>query len=438
MKTLVLLVLVAAVVGFTAALRNPAPELIVQEVPSGSIFPGKFKQFTGYIDYNTTEGANLFYWFFESQGTPATDPVVLWMTGGPGCASTLALFAENGPYQVQSDLTLQLNPYSWNTFANILYVDQPVGTGFSYVNDQNGYVTDEAQVAAAMYEFLQLFFAKFPSYAALPFFVVGESYGGHYVPALSAYILKANQQGMGAVTINQKGLGIGDGWISPLVQYGSYGPYALLEGLINSYTAQQMNVTYGQCAAALQNQEWDQASYICGSLMETVLQDNPGINYYDIRKQCNGPLCYDFSNIDNFLNQQNVQQAIGVSRTWTECSDGVNEMFGVDREESFRFDIPTTLAGGYKVLVYSGDKDLICNYVGGISLLSTMRWPGRNAWLSSANVTWHVQGQTAGWAKTAAGLTWLQVHNAGHMVPMDQPKNALDMLFRLLNNKPFN
>jgi len=320
----------------------------------------------------------------------------------------------------------------------LLYVDQPVGTGFSYVNDQYGYVDDEAGVTTAMYQFLQLFFAKFPQYSKLPFFIVGESYGGHYVPALSAYVLKANQMRMGKFPINMKGLGVGDGWISPLIQYGSYGPFALLEGLINSNTAQQMNQTYTQCAQAIQQQQWDQANYECGSLMDTVLQDNPGLNYYDIRKPCVGSLCYDFSLIENFLNQPSVQQAIGVSRQWTECSDGVNVRFGVDRQESFRFDIPTVMSAGYRTLIYSGDKDLICNYVGGISLLQSMRWPGQNNWNAASNVTWNVQGQVAGWAKASGPLTWLQVHNAGHMVPMDQPKNALDMLFRLLNNKPFN
>lgn len=86
-----------------------------------------------------------------------------------------------------------------------------------------------------------------------------------------------------------------------------------------------MNQTYTQCAQAIQSQQWDQANYICGQIMGVVLEDNPGINYYDIRKQCVGSLCYDFSRIDNFLNQASVQQAIGVSRTWTECSDSVNE-----------------------------------------------------------------------------------------------------------------
>ncbi len=92
-------------------------------------------------------GVHLFYWFFESRSSPSTDPVILWMTGGPGCSSMLALFTvqnfvlifcissdlivdfshqENGPYTVNKDLSLNLNPYSWNSFANIIYVDQPV------------------------------------------------------------------------------------------------------------------------------------------------------------------------------------------------------------------------------------------------------------------------------------------------------------------------
>ena len=76
---------------------------------------------------------DIFYWVFQSRGTPSTDPLVLWLTGGPGCASEVALFYENGPYQFTSatDSTIKSNPNSWNTFANLLYVDQPIGTGYS-------------------------------------------------------------------------------------------------------------------------------------------------------------------------------------------------------------------------------------------------------------------------------------------------------------------
>jgi len=376
---------------------------------------------------------------FESQNRPATDPFVLRMTGGPGCASTLALFAENGPYKVNSDLSIRTNIYSWNKFANLLYVDQPVGTGFSYVKSEDGYVDDEAEVDAAMYQFLQLFFAKYPRYATLPFFIVGESYGGHYVPSLSAYIMEANKRKLGKVFINQKGMGVGDGWISPIVQYGAYAPFSLMNGLINFDTSVLMDRTYARCRSALTAKDWDEAGYICPGIMQTVLDNNPDINVYDIRKKCNGPLCYNFTAIGDYLNIPSVQRKLGVIpfRQWAVCSYSVNERFAVDLEESFRFDIPKVLAAGYRVMLYSGDKDLICNYVGGIKLLTSMPWPGLKAWVGSKNVTWHVDGEVAGWAKAAQGLTWVQVHNAGHMVPMDQPKNALDMLNRLLNNLPF-
>jgi len=163
------------------------PHMKGQKPPPG--MPEGVTQHYGYLLANETYGAYLFYWLFESQGNPQTDPLVLWLTGGPGCSSELALFFENGPYTVNPDLSLTPNPYSWNTNANLLYVDQPAGTGFSYAKNTSGYVINEAQVAADFYVFLQNFMKKFPQYASLPFFITGESYGGHYVPAISAYIV---------------------------------------------------------------------------------------------------------------------------------------------------------------------------------------------------------------------------------------------------------
>merc|ERR1719345_52748 len=128
------------------------------------------QQYSGYFNLSTGD-KHYFYWFFESRSAPATDPVVLWMTGGPGCSSEVALFGENGPCQVNAAGTNTTNnPYSWNTKANLLYIDQPAGTGFSY---GTGMDHDEAGVAKDMYAFLQGFFKEYSHYAANDFFAFG-------------------------------------------------------------------------------------------------------------------------------------------------------------------------------------------------------------------------------------------------------------------------
>merc|ERR1719408_713472 len=101
---------------------------LLVETLGATVGPETVDNFSGYVTVNGTR--NLFYWFFESRGSPSTDPFILWMTGGPGCSGMLALFVENGPYHVTSTGGLALNPYSWNTNANILFIDQPVGSGF--------------------------------------------------------------------------------------------------------------------------------------------------------------------------------------------------------------------------------------------------------------------------------------------------------------------
>lgn len=108
---------------------------------------------------------------------------VIWLTGGPGCSSQLALLSENGPCSVNAEGTDTVwNEYGWNSHANIMWIDQPAGVGFSY-GDKRDYAHGEEDVGEDMYWFLQAFFEAHPEYLSRPFYVFGESYGGHYVRA---------------------------------------------------------------------------------------------------------------------------------------------------------------------------------------------------------------------------------------------------------------
>lgn len=156
-------------------------------------------------------------------------------------------FAENGPFHINQDLTLSENKYGWDKSHNMIFVDQPIGTGFSYTDDDADTVYTEqgaspfttllclvhrhsvqlghasapsmkesnatreqasAAVADDMIDFLVDFFAAHPELASNPFYVTGESYAGHYVPAVSHRIWQWNKAGDGP-KINFKGFAIG-------------------------------------------------------------------------------------------------------------------------------------------------------------------------------------------------------------------------------------
>jgi len=404
--------------------------------------PDKVKQHYGYITVTGSykNGSHLFYWMFESRQNPSKDPLILWLTGGPGCSSELAMLSENGPFSVDKNMNLTLNPYSWNSFSNLLYVDQPVGTGFSYADFDQDYVTDEKQIAENLYNFMQEFYDLYPQYYNLDFYILGESYAGHYVPAISARILRGNRHNDGK-KINLKGSAIGNGWVDPLIQYAAYGEFAYANDLIGYFTYEALKPQYLICEAMIDIGLWELALIACESIIEDILDEAGNINIYDIRKQCTyQPLCYDFTSITDWLNTDLVQKTLGIvnNTEWTTCSSEVyNNLLG-DWMANLEVDIPHLLAEpGYRVLVYSGKEDFICNWYGGLAWLKAMRWPGQHGFVDAPVVPWKVNDAVAGTSQSYQGLTFLAVENAGHMVPMDQPANALLMLNHFLTGTPF-
>lgn len=142
---------------------------------------------------------------------------MLWLNGGPGCSSLTGLLMELGPCRVQPGGNgTAVNPHSWNNQANIVFLDQPINVGFSYTNGEQ--VSNTVDAANDVYAFLQLFLTTYKQYKDLDFHVTGESYAGHYVPAIGAKIAAENEalEGMHAlgsekVEIKLTGLAIGNG-----------------------------------------------------------------------------------------------------------------------------------------------------------------------------------------------------------------------------------
>ncbi|XP_039129735.1 serine carboxypeptidase-like [Dioscorea cayenensis subsp. rotundata] len=389
----------------------------------------------GYYSLNHTHAARMFYFFFESRGS-SSDPLVLWLTGGPGCSSELALFYENGPFTIADNLSLVWNDYGWDKASNIIYVDQPTGTGFSYSKDLRDLRFNEKGVSNDLYDFLQAFFEAHPKFLKNEFYITGESYAGHYIPAVAERVHRGNK-GKEGLKINLKGFAIGNGLTNPSIQYGAYADFAYSMGLIGEAAHDKISKIYPICELGIKlcgssGVITCAASYVlCNSIFTSILLLAGNINYYDIRKKCEGELCYDFSNMDKFLNQKDVRAALGVSdRKFVSCSPLVYEVMITDWMKNLEVGIPALIEDGIKLLIYAGEYDLICNWLGNFRWVDSMEWSGHQVYSETPMLPFIVDGEEAGQLKTYGPLSFLKVYNAGHMVPMDQPKVALDMLKR--------
>merc|ERR1719410_2268363 len=163
-----------------------------------------------------------------------------------------------------------------------------------------------------------------------------------------------------------------------------------------------------------------------------------GLNVYDIRKKCdNPPLCYDISYITKFLNLQTTKDALHVSshvKLWQACNMGINMKFMVDWMEDYSSYVADLLNAGIPALIYAGDVDFICNYLGNQAWTLDLNWDHKDGFNDAGSHDWN---SGAGMARTSNGLTFLQVVDGGHMVPADQPEVSLQMLKTYLAGEEF-
>ncbi|KAJ0098451.1 hypothetical protein Patl1_21142 [Pistacia atlantica] len=348
-----------------------------------------FHQYAGHVTIDEKQQKALFYYFVEAETKVASKPLVLWLTGGPGCSSIgSGALMENGPFRPSGDILIR-NEYSWNKEANMLYLESPAGVGFSYHANKSSYnsVNDEI-TARDNLAFLKSWFTIFPEYKKRDFFITGGSYAGHYVPQLAQLILQSNMR------FNLKGIAIGNPLLEFNTDFNSRAEYWWSHGLISDSTYEGFTslCNFSQIfrSQSIQNVP---LSPVCSKVATEYSREvTKFIDIYDVtldvclpsivsqskmlNKLVNLELTlHDKWNIDvceeeeitKYLNRKDVQVAlnaklIGVSR-WNMCSDVINY-------ELQNLEVPTIhLLGmlaksGIRVLVYSGDQDSVIPLIG--------------------------------------------------------------------------
>lgn len=385
-------------------------------------------QASGYADLTATE--SMWFWFFAARSNPDTAPLAIWLNGGPGASSMLGLFQANGPCRMNSDnKTVSFNPYSWNEYANMLYIDQPIGAGFSYGHETVG---DSQSAAEAVWKMLQIFFKddKFSKYATRDFAIWAESYGGHYGPAFASYFLDQNAAvtagKVSGVKINLKVLSIGNGLTDPYLQYPGYVKYAKsnpYHQLVSDDVIKAANRSLfepGGCMSQIakcndkgSNEVCSHAQDYCNSKVLGPLAGN--YSEYDVRTT-NDSYPYDVS---GYLSNSTIKSKIGAQSEWDAVSYPVYDNFAMtgDWMRNKRPSLEKVINAGVRVLLLDGDADYICNYIGYESMVNALRTEFTSTYKKQHWTTWTVDGVATGRYKNAGTMSYLRVSKAGHAVP---------------------
>lgn len=387
------------------------------------------ESYSGFFTVNKQFKSNLFVWFFKSQTSFAGDPMVLWLQGGPGATSLYGLFEEHGPFIVDKTSSRLLpRKYTWIRNLNVLYIDNPVGTGFSFTQD--GYAQNETAVGNDIYTALVQFFKLFPELQKNEFFVTGESYAGKYVPAVSYTIHTRNLNSL--MKINLKGLAIGNGLCDP-VHMLKYSDYLYQLGLIDYKLQDILHKEENLGRMYIQNNEWMKAYFTFEDIF-SIFHNQTGFSYnYNYLYSQGEELGGDFV---AYVQQPQVREAIHVGNSVFHGSDLVEGHLRKDFMQSVKPWVEQLLEH-YRVLIYNGQLDIIVAYPLTVSFLQQLQWSGTEEYRAAPRFPWHVGKDIAGYVKTAGNLTELLVRNAGHLVPADQPRWSLDLINRFTANKPF-
>lgn len=419
----------------TPFLENKTSVLRIQKMafvnhPELSAFPS----YSGFFTVNKTTESNMFFWYFPAAVKSGSAPVVLWLQGGPGASSLFGLLKENGPFDVTKLNKAKARKYSWHTTHNVIYIDNPVGAGFSFVNKNEGYARNEVDVGTDLYSAMQQFFTLFPKLRRNDFFITGESYAGKYVPAL-AYTIHNHFNGAQppAQKINLKGLAIGNGFVDPYHQL-KYGNYLFSLGLIDAKTRDWFFKIEMNARECIKKTNFGCALKAFDSLMDKYEELSGGLSYYNYLVQS-----ADDSDVPlkKFLKRRDIRKAIHVGDLpFDEINMKVYDFLRYDMMDTMA-PVLSELLSHYRVCIYNGQLDIIVGYPLTVNFLSNLSFTHAKQYKNATRHVWKVGKDVAGYVHEAGNLLEIMVRDAGHMVPRDQPKWSYDLINRFTAGKRF-
>ncbi|KDN39349.1 hypothetical protein RSAG8_08866, partial [Rhizoctonia solani AG-8 WAC10335] len=421
------------------------------------------KQYSGYFD--VSEDKHLFFWFFEARDNPESAPVAIWLNGGPGCSSSTGLFIELGPCAiVEAGNNTTINKWSWNTNVNMLFIDQPAGVGYSYTTGPT--MTNSSDAAADMWVLLQMFYRRFGEYAG-ELHIAGESYAGVYIPYIARAIWENNKKvgdydGEDFLKINLTSIMIGGGLTHPWYQFGATydwwcGGEKWQVWDKNSTECKELARDEATCLRMIEYCDKLNTDLVCGAAALFCLEEmtdminQSGLNPLDGRSSCdarNGSVaCYPETGwILKYLNRPDIKSELGVAphTDFRVCGTAINHAFiqSGDPARNAAVLLPELIEDGLRMLNYAGDADLLSPLSGMVLWLENLNTTVQQNFINSPRIEFRSGNRKAGYIRTtsdgddAGRIVLMEMYEAGHPAPYDQPHATLDMFTRWILNMP--
>ncbi|KAL2464187.1 Serine carboxypeptidase-like 50 [Forsythia ovata] len=369
---------------------------------------------SGYLTVNSTTGSAIFYAFYEAQTsynkTPISEsPILIWLQGGPGCSSMLGNLREVGPWILNQELTLEANPGSWNQIFGLVFLDNPIGTGFSIARSNQEIPRNQYDIAKHLFIAIQKFIALDKSFKNRPIYLTGESYAGKYIPALGYYIIKMNSQLPKESRVNLRGVAIGNGLTDPEIQVSTHAINSFYLGLINEKQTALLEKLQMNTIGFIRRGKWSEATDARNRVLDTLTNITGLATLYDYRRL----IPYQNGVVDKFFEQCRGEEGVRsegrqIFREVQQCGEWCVAR-GCDEERE-------------------GQRDLKDGVPSTLAWVKTMRWDGIPGFLEAERKVWRVDGKLAGYVQKWKSLSHVVVLNAGHLMPSDQPVNSQVMI----------
>ncbi|XP_059058195.1 venom serine carboxypeptidase-like [Achroia grisella] len=383
--------------------------------------------YSGFVTVDERYNSNMFFWYFPvAEGNVTESPWIIWLQGGPGATSLAGVFDEIGPFEYNKEL--KLRDASWGKGNSLLFIDNPVGTGFSFTNSDDGFIRDMNKCAEDLYSLLQQFLTVFPELRKAPLYIAGESYAGRYAPAFAYKILQTNNLQRDE-PVNLQGLMLGN----PVFNHKDIADYTKVYyewGLIDSNGVQIVKPLQDAYLKAITDNNYKLAS----SLREQLLNELENIT---LQKQSYNIL-KDAINVDQFISfvdRNEIKQAIHVGAIkFAFSNETVFEKLISDFLSNNTLEMETLLEN-YRILIYCGQLDAVAPCVlNAEGRRRSWAWSQRDKFMNAPRTPVLYNDSVAGYVKSGGGLTEVLVRGAGHLVPIDKPEQTQKLISYFVRN----